>query len=113
MSIRASRPHLPPAGRRAILAVIAVVTLVEGAIWGGIWWRRASRPGPGAAAAPVVNVLLITVDTLRADAVGAYGNARASTPWIDRLSVAGVRFDAAHAHTVVTLPLFGLLPQEA
>ncbi len=104
MSTRATRPRLSPAGRRAILAVITVVTLVEGAIWGGILWRRASRPGPGAAAAPVVNVLLITVDTLRADAVGAYGNARASTPWIDRLAAAGVRFDAAHAHNVVTLP---------
>ena len=49
-------------------------------------------------------MLLITVDTLRADAVGAYGNVRASTPWIDRLAAAGVRFDAAHAHNVVTLP---------
>jgi arylsulfatase A-like enzyme/Tfp pilus assembly protein PilF len=104
VSIRDSRPRLPPAGRRAILAVITLITVIEGAIWGGIWWRRASRPEPGAAAAPVVNVLLITVDTLRADAVGAYGSARASTPWIDRLSAGGVRFDAAHAHTVVTLP---------
>lgn len=57
---------------------------------------------PAPAAAP--NVLLITIDTLRADALGAYGNARASTPWMDRLAAAGARFDAAHAHNVVTLP---------
>jgi len=67
----------------------------------------------GSPAAP--NVLLITIDTLRADAIGAYGNRTAATPWIDRLAAAGVRFDAARAHNVVTLPshaniLSGLYP---
>src|SRR5262245_62531181 len=51
-----------------------------------------------------LDVLLITIDTLRADALGAYGNARAQTPWIDRLAAGGVRFERAHAHNVVTLP---------
>jgi choline-sulfatase len=50
------------------------------------------------------NVLLITIDTLRADAVGAYGNRTVATPWLDRLAAGGVRFTAAHASTVVTLP---------
>ena len=36
--------------------------------------------------------------------LGAYGNGRARTPWIDRLAAGGVRFDRAHAHNVVTLP---------
>jgi arylsulfatase A-like enzyme/Tfp pilus assembly protein PilF len=49
-------------------------------------------------------VLLITVDTLRADALGAYGRRGAHTPWIDRLAADGVRFDRARAHNVVTLP---------
>jgi arylsulfatase A-like enzyme/Flp pilus assembly protein TadD len=53
---------------------------------------------------PGLSVLLITIDTLRADAVGAYGKAGALTPWMDRLAAAGVRFDDAHAHNVVTLP---------
>jgi arylsulfatase A-like enzyme/Tfp pilus assembly protein PilF len=53
---------------------------------------------------PAKSVLLITIDTLRADAVGAYGNRTVSTPWIDRLAAGGVRFDQAHASTVVTLP---------
>jgi len=53
---------------------------------------------------PGLSVLLVTIDTLRADAVGAYGNPRARTPWIDRLAREGVRFEAAHAHNVVTLP---------
>jgi arylsulfatase A-like enzyme/Tfp pilus assembly protein PilF len=64
---------------------------------------------------PAQNVLLVTIDTLRADALGAYGQAAAATPWIDRLAAGGVRFDQAHASTVVTLPshatiLSGLYP---
>jgi len=50
-----------------------------------------------------LDVLLITIDTLRADAIGAYGNRRASTPAIDRLAASGVRFADAHAHNVITL----------
>jgi len=49
------------------------------------------------------NVLLVTIDTLRADALGAYGGA-AATPNLDRLAAEGVRFTDAHAHAVVTLP---------
>jgi arylsulfatase A-like enzyme/Flp pilus assembly protein TadD len=49
-------------------------------------------------------VLLITIDTLRADALGSYRNPRAETPWMDRLAKAGVRFETAHAQNVVTLP---------
>jgi len=50
------------------------------------------------------NVLLITIDTVRADALGSYGHTGNPTPWIDRLARAGVRFDTAHAQTVLTLP---------
>src|SRR4051795_6722217 len=64
---------------------------------------------------PAPNVLLITIDTLRADALGVYGNRSVSTPWIDRLAAAGVRFTQARASAVVTLPshatiLSGLYP---
>jgi arylsulfatase A-like enzyme/Tfp pilus assembly protein PilF len=62
-----------------------------------------------------LNVLLITVDTLRADAVGAYGQPGGVTPWIDRLATGGARFTNAHAQNVLTLPshaniLSGRLP---
>jgi arylsulfatase A-like enzyme/Flp pilus assembly protein TadD len=53
---------------------------------------------------PGLSVLLISVDTLRADALGCYGRRDAATPWIDRLAAEGVRFETAHAHNVVTLP---------
>jgi arylsulfatase A-like enzyme/tetratricopeptide (TPR) repeat protein len=52
---------------------------------------------------PDQNVLLITVDTLRADALGCDGGP-ARTPNIDRLAAAGLHFSFAHAHSVVTLP---------
>jgi arylsulfatase A-like enzyme/Flp pilus assembly protein TadD len=63
---------------------------------------------------PHQNALLITIDTLRADALGSYGG-RAATPALDGLAAAGVRFDFAHAHAVLTLPshasiLTGLYP---
>jgi arylsulfatase A-like enzyme/tetratricopeptide (TPR) repeat protein len=49
------------------------------------------------------NVLLLTIDTLRTDALGSYGG-RISTPALDTLASEGVRFDFAHAHAVLTLP---------
>jgi arylsulfatase A-like enzyme/Flp pilus assembly protein TadD len=66
-------------------------------------WRR-GRPAQ-ADLRPMANqnVLLVTIDTLRADALGAYGGP-ASTPALDRLAGEGVRFEFAHAHAVLTLP---------
>jgi len=49
------------------------------------------------------NVLLITIDTLRADHVGAYGDAAAHTPTLDGLARDGVRFDRAYATAPITL----------
>ena len=48
--------------------------------------------------------MLITIDTLRADRVGAYGYARARTPNIDALAARGVRFEQAFATAPITLP---------
>ncbi len=50
------------------------------------------------------NVLLVSVDTLRPDALGCYGSPRASTPYIDSLAARGVRFEWALAPTPLTLP---------
>jgi tetratricopeptide (TPR) repeat protein len=70
------------------------------------WWQSGSNRSSALPTAPEPprRVLLITIDTLRADALGAYGHRAARTPWLDRLSAAGVRFDRARAHNVVTLP---------
>jgi arylsulfatase A-like enzyme len=45
------------------------------------------------------DLILITVDALRADHVGAYGYARKTTPNLDRLAESGVVFDAAYSPT--------------
>ena len=50
------------------------------------------------------NVLLITLDTTRADRIGAYGYAKASTPNLDRLASEGVLFEECITATGYTLP---------
>ena len=50
------------------------------------------------------NVLLITVDTLRADRVGAYGSGKGLTPTIDSFAKDGLRFERSYAHVPLTLP---------
>ncbi len=67
--------------------------------------------------APVRDVVLVTIDTLRADALGFMGNDAVATPTLDRLSATGWTFDDARAHNVLTLPshaniLTGLHPYE-
>jgi arylsulfatase A-like enzyme/Flp pilus assembly protein TadD len=55
-------------------------------------------------ARPALNVVLITIDTLRADHVGCYGYTQIKTPNIDRLAADGTRFERAFAVVPVTLP---------
>jgi choline-sulfatase len=50
------------------------------------------------------NLLLITIDTLRADHVGAYGYARARTTALDGLAKSGALFERAYAAAPITLP---------
>ena len=84
----------PGAGVVALLGVSAGLGLM--------WWILLA---PGFTIAPQAdrNVLLVTIDTLRADALGSYGG-RAATPALDGLAAQGARFTFAHAHAVLTLP---------
>lgn len=52
------------------------------------------------------NILLITVDTLRADHLSSYGYVRKTSPVIDRLAAEGVRFDQAQVQWPKTTPSF-------
>src|SRR4051794_12884680 len=74
------------------------------ALAGAVCIAGCQRGMPDAALRVVArqNVLLVTIDTLRADALGCYGG-KAATPAIDRLAADGVRFEFAHAHAVTTL----------
>jgi len=49
------------------------------------------------------NVLLITLDTTRADRLGCYGYAKAQTPALDALAASGARFEHAYAQVPLTL----------
>lgn len=120
---RASRRHssdtidhgAAQAGRRRTRTWVAalIVVAASGAGWYWFAWRT---PSFVIARQAERNVLLVTIDTLRADALGSYGSGTA-TPVLDRLASRGARFDFAHAHAVVTLPshtsiLTGLYPYE-
>jgi arylsulfatase A-like enzyme/Flp pilus assembly protein TadD len=89
-----------PASSRGLVYLTAVLAVgVAGLLaW---WWLR----GSAFELAPRAdrNVLIITIDTLRGDALGSYGG-RAATPRLDGLASHGARFTFAHAHAVLTLP---------
>ncbi|NIM14454.1 MAG: sulfatase-like hydrolase/transferase [Candidatus Aminicenantes bacterium] len=51
-----------------------------------------------------LNVILITLDTLRVDFVSAYGKGMANTPHMDRVAEEGVLFETCIAQTPLTLP---------
>ena len=63
--------------------------------------REASRPMPPANSP---NVLLIVLDTVRADHLSLYGYERSTTPVLERLAKGAVRFDQARATAPWTLP---------
>lgn len=54
--------------------------------------------------APRTNMILITVDTLRADRLGCYGNTKVETPAMDSLARDGVLFSRAVAQVPLTAP---------
>ncbi|MEZ5289116.1 MAG: sulfatase-like hydrolase/transferase [Vicinamibacterales bacterium] len=93
--------------RFRLLLVVAVVV-------SGSACRGASTPPVAAGARHLV---LVTIDTLRADRLGAYGNRTVSTPHLDRLAAEGALAEHASAHVPLTRPshisiLTGLYPAE-
>lgn len=65
---------------------------------------QAAKPDPAGNPVPRPNILLITLDTTRADHLGCYGAKGVQTPVLDTLAAKGARFGAAHAHVPLTLP---------
>jgi arylsulfatase A-like enzyme/TolA-binding protein len=93
--------------RRSSSAVVIVVVAAI-AMW--FWSNRIGTPSDGP-------MILISIDTLRADRLPAYGYQKVKTPNIDRLVADGVLFERAYAHSPQTLPshtsiLSGQLPFE-
>jgi hypothetical protein len=70
---------------------------------------KSERPpaDPGFVALPPgvpadANIVLLTIDTLRADALGSYGYPRPTSPILDEIAAEGTRFAAAWAHAPST-----------
>lgn len=89
-----------------LLSVVAALATLVWLVW------RPSVTGP--ADGPIV---LISIDTLRADRLPAYGYTRIRTPHLDRLATDAVVFEQAYSHSPQTLPahtsiLSGRLPFE-
>jgi arylsulfatase A-like enzyme len=53
---------------------------------------------------PRPNVLIVVIDTLRADRLGVYGSTRGLTPFLDELATRGVVFERAYAPSSWTSP---------
>jgi arylsulfatase A-like enzyme len=80
-------------------AVVAAVCLAAGSLWLG----RAHAAAPGPPAAPP-DVILISIDTLRADHLGCYGYPHPTSPNLDRFRDDAVLFSQAIAAAPSTLP---------
>ncbi|HEY3382774.1 MAG TPA: sulfatase-like hydrolase/transferase [Vicinamibacterales bacterium] len=113
-------PPTPEAVRRADTApprrahwryriVVGLIVLaIVGAAAAGWWYARSSTPAFGP-------VIIVTIDSVRADHLPAYGYAKVKTPALDALAADGIVFERAFAHSPLTLPshvsiLSGQLP---
>jgi arylsulfatase A-like enzyme/Flp pilus assembly protein TadD len=99
--VAASSEVLPRTAKRRIPVVLLVSIGAVGAalLCLALWRARA-----GAHTGPARDIILITIDTTRADALGYTGNRNVKTPFIDALAGRGIIFTNAHAHNVVTFP---------
>src|SRR5881628_2616368 len=96
--------------RFTFILVFAALSTTLAAV-GGWRFARASAPVSGP-------IIVISIDTLRADHLPAYGYTRVKTPAIDALAADGVVFERAYSHAPQTLPahaalLSGQLPFES
>lgn len=82
--------------------ILAASAIVAGLAAGWLGWQQGWFGGPSTHGPR--SVLLISVDTLRADRLGSYGYRPASTPVLDALAARGLRFDQAATVAPLTLP---------
>ena len=83
-----------------ILVLVALSTCL--AAVSGWRYARASAPVSGP-------IILISIDSLRADRLTSYGYARGRTPAIDSLAADGIVFEHAYSHVPQTLPAHAAL----
>jgi arylsulfatase A-like enzyme len=93
---RTQRTQIYVSGYASVSFVSLVLSLAFAVSLGACGQRPASAP-----AAAARNLLFVTIDTLRADRVGAYGAKNVATPNLDRLAREG----ALARHATVQVPL--------
>ncbi|HEY6324329.1 MAG TPA: sulfatase-like hydrolase/transferase [Thermoanaerobaculia bacterium] len=109
------------ATRSALAAVVMAAAGLASVMAATVLAGGCRAPGESAASARTeaaggpLNLLLVTLDTVRSDHLGCYGDAAAETPHLDALARQGVRFAHASSPVPLTLPshttiLTGLLP---
>jgi len=102
--------------RRTLVPLAGMTLLLLVVVQAGAWLKQNRTPNhPPADNAP--NVLMLVVDTLRADHLSTYGYARPTSPNLDRLASQSVLFERASSAASWTLPshaslLNGRFPHE-
>jgi arylsulfatase A-like enzyme len=107
--LRASEPENPPSApkkekskKRTFLYSIPVIIVAAAA---ALYFLLVKSEAPYQVTKDRdLNVLLITLDTTRADRIGCYGYEQAETPNLDRLAAEGVKFMNAYSQVPLTLP---------
>jgi arylsulfatase A-like enzyme/predicted Zn-dependent protease len=94
LSPKKRRNTIAAAGALLIVAAVAVYLFL---FRGGPDFARLRRGRD-------LNVILVTLDTTRADRLGCYGFRNVETPTIDLFASRGVRFERCYAQTPLTLP---------
>ena len=104
-------------GRYRVSSPMSICVSVALSLW-HVFRRMLLVCTPAVPTTPAArHLVLVTIDTLRADRLGAYGNANVATPNMDRLAQQGAMALHASAHVPLTRPshvsLFtGLYPSE-
>jgi arylsulfatase A-like enzyme len=84
--------------------LLGVVLVLASWTFGRDWLKQRREAARAVPAATMPNVLLIVLDTVRADHMSLYGYPRATTPVLERLAKRGILFDQARATAPWTLP---------
>ena len=98
MKQRQQKKHWSAAGKPVVVAAVAAMISVAGACASG----ETGAPMDFGVTQP--NVVLISIDSLRADHLGTYGYARETSPNIDSLATQGVVFENTVSSSTWTLP---------
>lgn len=98
--------HVPTDGLQQALSYSgsAALTILLAAVLASPFIVLPNRDPRPAAAAASPNIILISIDSLRADHLHAYGYPRETSPNLDRLAAEGARFETVMSPTSWTLP---------